>query len=179
VLPVAAGEDAAPAEIDNGALVPRLKGAVARLLPAIEATVAKLATGTTHPREMERAGRALGALTRTLRELNALLGERQPPVPAADADDRGRSGKPAENDDAAPRDMEAFRQELIRRMNAVVAARQEKAAQDAEAGRDPGATAEGEAGARGDPLPSPISAENGSAPQGGHAPRLGPQVRPL
>jgi hypothetical protein len=177
--PAAAGEAAAPTEIDDGALVPRLKGAVARLLPAIEATVAKLAEGAAHPREMERAGRALGALTRTLRELNALLGERQPPVPATEAGDSGRSGKPADDDDGGPRDMEEFRQELIRRMNAVVAAREENAAQDAEAGGDPGATAAGDAGERGDPLPAPGNAESGDAPQSGHARRLGPQVRSL
>jgi transposase-like protein len=166
---VAAFEDAALAEIDDGALVPRLQGAVARVLPAIEAIVGRLAAGAMHPREMERAGRALGVLTRTLRELNGLLGERRPPVPAADAAGSGRPGKPAEDDDGGPRDMEEFRQVLIRRINAVIAAREENA--------EGGATAAGEAGEPGDPLPSPSDAESGNAPQSGHAPRLGPQVR--
>jgi len=87
--PVAGSEAAAHAETDATALAPRLQGAVARVLPAIEAIVGKLAAGAMPPREMERAGRALGVLTRTLRELNALLGERRPPAPAADAADRG------------------------------------------------------------------------------------------
>ena len=80
----AAGDDAsAPGEPDDRAIVPRLQSAVARVLPAIEAIVAKLGAGPTHPREMERAARALAALTRTLRELNSLLSQRQ----AAAADD--------------------------------------------------------------------------------------------
>jgi hypothetical protein len=69
---------AAPAvddDADPDAIVPRLRSASARVLPAIEATLARLAAGTQHPREMERASRALSALTRTLRELNALLSQ--------------------------------------------------------------------------------------------------------
>ena len=54
--------------------------------------------GPTHPREMERAARALAALTRTLRELNGLLSQRQ----AAAAD-----GVAA--DDDMPEDIDAFR----------------------------------------------------------------------
>jgi hypothetical protein len=38
-------------------IVPRLQSAVARVLPAIEATVTKLAAGPTSPREMEQAAR--------------------------------------------------------------------------------------------------------------------------
>ena len=56
-------------------IVPRLQSAVARVLPAIEATIARLSAGPHHPREMEQAGRTLSSLTRTLRELNALLAE--------------------------------------------------------------------------------------------------------
>ncbi len=162
-LVVAAGEDAAPSEIDDGALVPRLKGAVARVLPAIEVIVGKLAAGAMHPREMERAGRALGVLTRTLRELNALLGERRPPADTP-------ASKPAVEEDEGPRDLEAFRIELTRRMNAIVAARTENA--------EGGASAEG-----GDMLSSSGEAESVSAPEGGssaefkHARPRGPQVR--
>ena len=107
------------------AIVPRLESAVARVLPAIEATVAKLAAGATHPREIEHAGRALGALTRTLRELNGLLSERRPPAAVAPA------SKPADSEGAEepPQDIEAFRRELIRRMDAIVEARIEKEAQ--------------------------------------------------
>jgi hypothetical protein len=116
--PAAADEDTAPLAFDDGALTVRLEGAVARLLPAIEAIVAKLAAGTTQPREMEHAGRALGALTRTLRELNALLSERTPP---ADTPARKPDG---DESDEGPRDLEAFRIELTRRMNAIVEARE-------------------------------------------------------
>ena len=130
-LPVTSGEDAGAAGgrrswramIDDSRLVPRLQSAVARVLPAIETIVARLAAGATHPREMEQAGRALGALTRALRELNGLLDDRRPP----EARD-GPAGKSAADDEPdEPRDMEEFRQELIRRMNAVVAARTEAA----------------------------------------------------
>jgi hypothetical protein len=51
----------------------RLQNAVARVLPAIESIAGKLASTHTHPREMERAVRALAALTRTLRELDSQL----------------------------------------------------------------------------------------------------------
>jgi hypothetical protein len=52
-LPHAAPSEA-PAR-DPAEIVPRLQGAVARVLPAIEATVAQLAAGPMPPREMERA----------------------------------------------------------------------------------------------------------------------------
>ncbi len=57
-------------------MIPRLQSAVARVLPAIEATIARLAAGPHHPRAME-TGRpyTLSSLARTLRELNALLAE--------------------------------------------------------------------------------------------------------
>jgi hypothetical protein len=121
---VAAGEDALPSEIDDSSIVPRLQSAVARVLPAIEATVARLAAGAAHPREMEQAGRALGALTRALRELNSLLSERQPPA-AGDA----AAGEPP--DDNGPEDIVAFRLELARRMDEIVAARTANADGDA------------------------------------------------
>ncbi|MGE0039503.1 MAG: hypothetical protein AB7S93_28280 [Xanthobacteraceae bacterium] len=165
--------------------MPRLQGAVARVLPAIEAIVARLATGALHPREMERAGRALGVLTRTLRELNALLGERRPPAIADDAAGSGRSGEPADDDDGGPRDLEAFRLELIRRMNAIVAARDDNA--------EGGAEGEGDAGGEVKPAPSPrdvanetlanesvadeSAAERGRTAERSRARPPGPQVR--
>ena len=109
--------------------MPRLQSAVARVLPAIETTVARLAAGAAHPREMEQAGRALGALTRALRELNSLLSERQPP-PVGDA----AAGEPA--DDEGPEDIVAFRLELARRMDAIVAARTQEAGGSATADGD-------------------------------------------
>ncbi len=102
----ALGEDAPP---DPAEIVPRLQGAVARVLPAIEATLAKLAAGPMQPREMERAARTLTSLTRTLRELNGLLSQHQTPG-AAQHDDW-------------PEDIDAFRIEFARRINAFVDSR--------------------------------------------------------
>ena len=104
--PPAAASEQAPA--DPAEIVPRLKGAVARVLPAIDATLGKLAAGPMHPREMERAVRTLTALTRTLRELNELLDQHQP--------SGGRT-----NDDDYPEDIDAFRIDLARRIDAFVA----------------------------------------------------------
>ena len=88
-------------------IVPRLQSAVARVLPAIEAIIARLAAGAS-PREMEQAGRTLSSLTRTLRELNALLAQHNAGAAA---------------DDDMPEDMDAFRLELARRIDAFVASR--------------------------------------------------------
>jgi hypothetical protein len=98
----------APLPVDPALIAQRLQGAVARVLPAIETTLANLAATTAHPREVERAARALAALTRTLRELNALLGRY--PVP--------------DKDEA--KTLDEFRRELARKMDAVIAARQER-----------------------------------------------------
>ena len=89
---------------ESAAIVPRLQSAVARVLPAIEATIARLAAGAQHPREMEQAGRTLSALTRTLRELNGLLAQHR-----AEADD-----------DDAPEDIDEFRRDLARRLQGLV-----------------------------------------------------------
>jgi hypothetical protein len=94
---------------DPAVIVPRLQGAVARVLPAIEATLGKLATGPMAPREMERAARTLTSLTRTLRELNGLLG--QYPAP------------PASDDDAPPADDDEFLRALVRRLDAFAVSR--------------------------------------------------------
>jgi len=118
-LPHAANEDLPP---DPAAIVPRLQSAVARVLPAIEATVVKLGAGPMQPREMEQTARALASLTRTLRELNGLLSQRQ----AAATDD------PAACDDM-PEDIDAFRRDLARRIDAFVASRTGEADGGAEA----------------------------------------------
>ncbi|TMJ01713.1 MAG: hypothetical protein E6G97_14830 [Alphaproteobacteria bacterium] len=102
---------------DPAVIVPQLLGAVARLLPAIEATVAKLAAGPMPPREMERAARALTSLTRTLRELTGLL--RQYPPPEGD---RG------------PDDPDEFFQGLLRKLEVFAAA---EAAKDVPEGYAP------------------------------------------
>ena len=97
-------ESAANVQADAATIVQRLQGAVARVLPAIEAIIARLAAGPHHPREMEQAGRALGALTRTLRELNGLL-----------AQHNARLSAPDPYDDM-PEDIDAFRLDLARRI---------------------------------------------------------------
>ena len=93
----------APPETDPLAIARRLQVAVSRVLPAIEATLGTLAAGNT--REMERAARALAALTRTLRELNALLGRY--PVPH----------------DEGPATLDEFREDLARKIDGIIAAR--------------------------------------------------------
>jgi transposase-like protein len=103
--------DATPAQIAR-----RLQGAVARVLPAIEVTLGKLTAQANHPREMERAARALAALTRTLRELNALLAQH---------------AVPAEDD---PKTLDEFRQHLMRRMDAIIAERQQRGADGSASG---------------------------------------------
>jgi hypothetical protein len=114
--PIVPSHDA-DAEADTAAIVPRLQSAVARVLPAIEALIAKLAAEAQRPREMEQTARALGTLMRTLRELNALL--REHPLRAGD-------------DDPVPVDIDEFRFELARRINAFVASRRaEKGEEDA------------------------------------------------
>jgi hypothetical protein len=108
-------------EAGAAAIVPRLESAVARVLPAIEATIARLAGGAQHPRELEQAGRALGALMRTLRELNVLLSEQQARAKAA-----------AEDDDPVPENIDDFRMELARRIRGFVEAREAQQAADAD-----------------------------------------------
>ena len=98
--PAPVSVEASPAQIAQ-----RLQGAVARVLPAIETTLAKLAAGPSRPHEMEHTTRALGALTRALRELNALVGQYP-------------QGSALDDDDDMPEDIDAFRNELARRINA-------------------------------------------------------------
>jgi transposase-like protein len=95
-----------------------LQGATARVLAAIEMTLASL-TAAAHPREIERAGRTVAGLTRTLHELNALKSQ----SPAFDAEnDRGR------------KDNGAFIQELIRKMDAFAARRAAERGEEASGG---------------------------------------------
>jgi len=99
-----------PVEASPAQIAQRLQGAVARVLPAIETTLAKLAAGPSRPHEMEHTTRALGALTRALRELNALVGQYP-------------QGSALDDDDDMPEDIDAFRNELARRINAFCDAR--------------------------------------------------------
>ena len=98
----------------------RLQGAAARVMRAIETTSARL-TKPVHLRETEMAARALGSLTRTLRELNELL--RQHPAKAPD-------------DDPPPENMDDFRNELARRIRAFVASRETKPTETYETARN-------------------------------------------
>jgi hypothetical protein len=101
-------------------IVPRLQSAVARVLPAIEATIARLAAGPHHPRAMEQAGRTLSSLTRTLRELNALLAE--------------HNARPAGQCDCMPEDMDAYRAEMVRRIQTFLESRAKQDFKRPEAG---------------------------------------------
>jgi hypothetical protein len=113
-LPRATSEPMTPEpDTDPASIAPRLQSAVARVLPAIETVVARLAAEPLRPREMEQTARALGTLTRSLRELNALLS--QHPL-------RGSA-----YDDDLPEDIDAFRDALARRIRAFVASRRGEA----------------------------------------------------
>jgi hypothetical protein len=105
-------KEEAPA--DATSIVPRLQSAVARVLPAIEATIARLAAGPYHARDMEQAGRTLSSLTRTLRELNTLLSQHNARAEAAsDYYD-------------LPQDLDAVRDELARRINLFMESRKDE-----------------------------------------------------
>jgi transposase-like protein len=107
-------EDDEPPEADPALIVVRLRSAVARVLPAIEAILATLGAAHTPPREMERAARALSSLTRTLRELNALLSQHH-----------------ASAEDDSAENLDAFRHELARRIEFLRLQHEAKAAKDA------------------------------------------------
>jgi len=82
----------------------RLQDAVASVLAAIEAIVAKI--GAARLGESDRSARALAALTRTLRELNTLQSQYEEPAA----------------DDDSPVDIDEFRRALARKIDAFVAA---------------------------------------------------------
>ncbi len=107
----------APGDGEAASIGPRLQSAVARVLPAIEAIIARLACGAQHPREMEQAGRTFSSLTRTLRELNALLAE-------------ARAAGQCDDDADLPKDIDAFRIDLARRLEGLVAAEREREANE-------------------------------------------------
>lgn len=118
--------------IDEQAIVRQLESAVARVLPAIEATLPRLAAGAQHPREMERTARVLTALTRTLRELNALLVQHQAAAAAAAQ---------------KTRDVDAMRRELSRKLEGLIARFEDEDRAKA--------AAAGEADAGGPPIDAP------------------------
>lgn len=103
-----------PAVFDKDEIGRRLQAALARVLPAIEATLGSLAANATQPREIERASRALTALTRTLQQLNALASRFPPP------------------DERAP-GIEEIRRDIARKIDAIIAKRDHKEASGADA----------------------------------------------
>jgi hypothetical protein len=110
-LPGAAspGEPGEPSPPDDRPIAERLRDAVACVLPSIEGTLATLARGPVHPRELERTSRALAALTRTLRELSTLMAEHNT-APVCDC------GGPV-----TPERLDEMRHELARKLEAFVA----------------------------------------------------------
>ena len=107
-MPDAPDKPAPDAASDSPAdLAMRVQRAVERELAAIDAIIAKLDGKRADAGESEKAARTLASLARTLRELSALQSQ-QP-------DD--------EDDDSGPVDLDEFRRDLARRMDAFVASR--------------------------------------------------------
>jgi hypothetical protein len=115
------GEESKQAQGEDIAIVPRLQNAAAQVLSAIETNVTRLASGRLNSHDVEKAGRTLGTLTRTLRELNALLVQ-------------NNAGLEPEDDPMIPKDPEEFRRQLARRIRGLVEA--ERAREAAEAGQE-------------------------------------------
>lgn len=108
---------AAPAD---AAIAAQLERTVERELAAIARILAKLPAGDERAAAAERAARTLASLTRTLNEVQRLRREAAEPAPAS---------AEAEPDDM-PRDIEEFRRELARRIEAFVAGRADAAVPD-------------------------------------------------
>jgi AcrR family transcriptional regulator len=96
------------AQPDRQTLAARIQHSIERELDAIEKVLDLLQPQNGN--EAERAARTLAALARTLREVANL--------------DTDPSAEPDDDDDAGPRDMDEFRRDLARRMEAIVAARE-------------------------------------------------------
>ena len=114
-------DESEPPDIDPEAIGERLQAAVSRVIPAIEQAVARLAAAPAHPRQMEQAARAVAALTRTLRELNALLSRY--PAPEPDQEEQ----------------LQEFRAELARKIDGIIA-RRKPAEREQAAGEKAGTT---------------------------------------
>lgn len=94
------------------AIAERIQDVVERHLAAVEKVLAVL--GPDEPAEAERTARTLAGLSRTLREVAALNQPEQAPPDETD-------------DDSLPSDIDAFRNELARRINALIDARERDA----------------------------------------------------
>jgi hypothetical protein len=111
----------------------RLQGAAARVMRAIETTSVRLTARPTQLRETEMAARALGSLTRTLRELNELLERHKAHEPQRSTEELRASVMrklqaivAKRDDDPPPEDMDEFRNELARRIRNFVASHEEQ-----------------------------------------------------
>jgi hypothetical protein len=94
------------------AIAERIQGVVERHLAAVERVLDVL--GPSDQAEAERNSRTLAGLARTLREVAALNQPEQAPPDEAE-------------DDSIPSDIDEFRRELARRINALIDARQRDA----------------------------------------------------
>jgi hypothetical protein len=114
VAPDTAGGGVEPRRVDRMtaaarlSLAERVQRTVERELEAVECVLACLRPS--NEGEVERTARTLASLARTLRDIIAF-----DDPPAVEPDD---------DDDAGPRDMDEFRRDLARRMDAIVAARE-------------------------------------------------------
>ncbi|MDX2238940.1 MAG: hypothetical protein NW203_15360 [Hyphomonadaceae bacterium] len=99
-----------PAPAPTTMLAARLQAMVERELEAVDRVLAVLAPE--NPEEGERAARTLASLARALRELAALR-----------AADHEAEAETADDDDPIPRDIDEFRRELARRIEAFVGER--------------------------------------------------------
>lgn len=106
---------------------PRLRGErksiIRRVWRTAEAQVReielRLAQPASEPDERERDARLLAVLVKTLRELSAL-----------DAAGRESNKQTEPEDDPVPRDLDEFRRELARKMDAIISRRTDRAARE-------------------------------------------------
>ena len=89
-----------------------------RELEAIEKILAGLPPGEERPAQAERVARTLASLTRTLNEIRRM---RHPAPALMEEADFTASAAASENDDDLPREIDEFRRELARRIDAFVA----------------------------------------------------------
>ena len=117
----------------GAALADQLQRTVERELDAIATILAKLPAGDERAAQAERAARTLASLTRTLNEVARLRREQAEAAPAHGAQD------PMADDNDMPRDIDDFRRELARRIDAFVASRTHPGAADEADAADGGA----------------------------------------
>jgi hypothetical protein len=113
LAPLVGGGEKAPAE---PSAIERVERAVLAELATVEAMRAELGTVPQRWTDAERTARTLGLLTQTLQHLQRLRAGRAP---------ESRSYDDENNDDDLPRDIDEFRRDLARRIDAFVASRTE------------------------------------------------------